>query len=47
MARNDEWCMFCEDRMKQTVVKVRGKDWEVCNWCKSLTVEDKKEGATT
>jgi ribosome-binding protein aMBF1 (putative translation factor) len=39
MARNDEWCMFCESKMKQTTVRVKGKEWEVCNHCKSLTVD--------
>lgn len=41
MAKHDEWCEFCNDKMKSDVVKVNGKEYAVCNQCKSLTVEDR------
>lgn len=42
MAKNDEWCEFCNDRMKQTVITLRSREWEVCNWCSDLTVLDER-----
>lgn len=46
MAKNDQWCEFCEDKAKQTTVIVRGREWEVCDHCASLTVwEDKEDGS--
>jgi ribosome-binding protein aMBF1 (putative translation factor) len=42
MAKNDEWCEFCNEKMKQTTVMVNGKEWAVCKQCKNLTVEGKQ-----
>ena len=40
MARNDQWCEFCEDRTKADVVKLRGREYGVCTSCKAMCVED-------
>lgn len=37
MARNDEWCEFCEDRLKSVVVERDNKQWSVCSHCASLS----------
>lgn len=40
MAYNDEWCDFCNDRMKEVSVshKDTGREHDVCKWCASLSV---------
>lgn len=47
MARNDEWCMFCEQKIKSTEIFIKGIRYEVCEQCKNLTPNtlenDKKE----
>lgn len=40
MAKYDEFCELCDEKIKQTYVKIGGKVHEVCNHCKSLSVED-------
>lgn len=44
MNGNDIWCDFCNDKPKTAVVTVRGKKYEVCGHCESLTVQDEKKG---
>lgn len=43
MAKNDEWCEFCEDQIKGTVVKLKGRTYDVCQQCKSLCPADESE----
>ena len=38
MAKNDEWCEFCDDMIKEKIVTVQGKEFEVCRQCESLHV---------
>ncbi|QOT13764.1 hypothetical protein JNUCC32_31245 (plasmid) [Paenibacillus sp. JNUCC32] len=35
MARNDEWCDFCDDRLKAVAVKspVTGREYDICKQC--------------
>jgi ribosome-binding protein aMBF1 (putative translation factor) len=40
MARNDQWCELCEDRTKSYKVKIRGREFGVCNPCKYMCDED-------
>lgn len=40
MAKNDEWCEFCDDKIKATVVHVKGIRYHVCRHCESLTIQD-------
>ncbi len=42
----DMWCDFCGDKIKATTVKVQGRTHEVCNHCKSLTVEDRTKSCS-
>lgn len=37
MAKHDEWCEFCEDKMKNAEVVSGGKSYGVCLDCKLLT----------
>ena len=46
MAKDDMWCEFCDQKPKNTIVKVRGKEFAVCSHCESLTVQDRKKEAT-
>ena len=43
MAKHDEWCEFCDDRIKSAVVRVNNREYDVCNQCESLTVQDKDQ----
>lgn len=38
MAHNDEWCVFCEDKIKAvTVVSPSGKEYDICKHCATLS----------
>lgn len=36
MAKNDEWCEFCDDMIKEKTVTVDGIVYTVCKQCESL-----------
>lgn len=38
MAKHDEWCELCDDKIKQHVIVYNGQVIEVCNHCKSLAI---------
>lgn len=40
MSKYDEFCELCDDKIKQSIIKMNNKLYEVCNHCKSLAVED-------
>lgn len=36
--KNDEWCEFCNDKLKAAKVIVKGREYHICKHCESLTV---------
>lgn len=39
MAYDDEWCVLCEEKMKETTIQMNGIDIGVCQECADLTLK--------
>ncbi len=40
--KNDEWCDFCNDKMKSIIVTRGSREYHICNHCASLMVIERE-----
>jgi ribosome-binding protein aMBF1 (putative translation factor) len=41
--KNDEWCEFCNEKLKSVKVILKGREYDVCHHCESLTTSEERE----
>ena len=41
MAKHDEWCELCNDKIKVCVIIIKDRELEICSHCKDLILEFK------
>jgi ribosome-binding protein aMBF1 (putative translation factor) len=47
MAKNDEWCDLCDDKLKAEVITYLGREISVCGHCASLAVDERPRKVNT